>query len=142
VSPKHRRILAIVGTDRTFEPSRHGIEPVWVGACIFCRSPLTIAANGRPISRATIEHIWPQRHGGDNTLTNLALACGTCNRGKGGRHDHKPKNDPRLLEIVADLRRRRAERWREPPPELAAHVAWARKASGDDDATDGDDDLV
>jgi hypothetical protein len=87
VKAKQRRVLAIVGTDRTFEPSRHGTAAVWVGACIHCRSPLTIAADGRPISAATIEHLWPQRHGGDDALANLALACGQCNRGKGQRHD-------------------------------------------------------
>lgn len=122
---KRRRVLAIVATDRTFEPSRHGTAPVWVGACIHCKSPLTIGADGTPISAATIEHIWPQRHGGDNALANLALACGRCNRGKGQRHDVKNHRDPTLLAIVEALRERRRERWRDPPAALAAHVAWA-----------------
>ena len=126
---KQRRVLAIVATDRTFEPSRHGTTPVWVGACIHCRSPLTIDVDGTPISAATIEHIWPQRHGGGNDLDNLALACGKCNRGKGVRHDVRPKGDPRLREIVDELRRRRQERWREPPAELVSHVEWARSAT-------------
>ncbi len=135
MTAKRRRVLAIVATDSTFERSRHGTQAVWVGACIHCRSPLTIAADGRPVSQATIEHIWPQRHGGDNTLTNLALACGVCNQGK-SRHDTRPKNDPRLAEIVAELRRRRSERWRDPPDELATHVTWAIRAvegEGDND---------
>ena len=123
---KQRRVLAIVATDRTFEPSRHGTTPVWVGACIHCRSPVTVDVHGTPVSAATIEHIWPQRHGGDNDLDNLALACGRCNRGKGQRHDVRPRGDARLLEIVEDLRRRRRERWRDPPDELASHVVWAR----------------
>lgn len=122
---KQRRVLAIVATDRTFEPSRHGTAAVWVGACIHCKSPLTIADDGTPISAATIEHLWPQRHGGDNALANLALACGACNRGKGKRHDTRSKRDPQLLAIVEALRGRRRERWREPPAELAAHVTWA-----------------
>jgi HNH endonuclease len=129
VTAKQRRVLAIVATDRTFEPSRHGTAPVWVGACIHCKSPLTIDADGTPVSAATIEHIWPQRHGGGNDLDNLALACGRCNRGKGARHDVRPKGDARLLEIVEELRRRRRERWREPPAELASHVAWAQGPS-------------
>ncbi len=142
MSGKHRRILAIVGTDRTFEPSRHGTDAAWVGACIHCRSPLTIAASGRPISQATIEHIWPRRHGGDNTLTNLALACGRCNRGKSS-HDQRHRADPRLLAVVAELRRRRTERWREPPPELERHVAWARASAGEVVVEpDDSDDLV
>lgn len=127
---KHRRVLAIVATDKTFEQSRHGTQAVWVGSCIHCRSPLTISADGRPVSEATIEHIWPQRHGGDAALTNIALACGACNRGK-SRHDQRSKHDPKLAEIVAELRRRRTERWREPPAELAPHVAWATGALED-----------
>lgn len=127
---KQRRVLAIVATDRTFEPSRHGTAPVWVGACIHCRSPLTIAADGVPISAATIEHIWPQRHGGDNALANIALACGRCNRGKGKRHDVRNHRDPRLLEIVEALRARRTERWRDPPDALATYVAWAEAHPG------------
>lgn len=133
---KQRRVLAIVATDATFEPSRHGTTPVWVGACIHCKSPLTIRADGKPISAATIEHLWPQRHGGDNRLTNVALACGRCNRTKGARHDTRSKRDPRLLEIVAALVARRRERWREPPPELAAHVAWSLAHDGDDADTE------
>jgi len=141
MSAKRRRILAIVATDRTFEPSRHGTSAVWVGSCIHCKSPLTVAADGRPISQATIEHIWPQRHGGGNDLDNLALACGSCNRGK-SRHDRAHRTDPRLNEIVAELRRRRAERWRDPPAELSRFVAWARRedGGGDPDADDDDPD--
>lgn len=131
---KQRRVLAIVATDATFEPSRHGTAAVWVGACIHCRSPLTIGADGRPISAATIEHLWPQRHGGDDRLSNLALACGQCNRGKGQRHDTRARKDPRLLEIVEALRARRRERWREPPPSLAAHVAWCQRQDPEDPA--------
>lgn len=131
---KQRRVLAIVATDATFEPSRHGTAAVWVGACIHCRSPLTIGADGRPISAATIEHLWPQRHGGDDRLSNLALACGQCNRGKGQRHDTRARNDPRLLEIVEALRARRRERWREPPPSLVAHVDWCQRQDPEDPA--------
>ena len=81
---KQRRVLAIIATDRTFEPSRHGTEPVWVGACIHCRSPLTVDVRGVPVSSATIEHIWPQRHGGGNDLDNVALACGKSTAARAG----------------------------------------------------------
>jgi hypothetical protein len=33
---------------------------------------------------------------------------------RSGRHDHKLETDPRLNEIVAELQRRRKERWRDP----------------------------
>jgi 5-methylcytosine-specific restriction endonuclease McrA len=123
VSAKQRRILAIVATDATFEPARQGDALVWVGKCIFCGRSLSIAADGTPISAATIEHIWPRTHGGDDALANLALACRGCNREKGGRHDTKHRKDARLAEIVDALRAKRAARWREPPAELAAIVA-------------------
>jgi 5-methylcytosine-specific restriction endonuclease McrA len=122
---KQRRVLAIVGTDATFVRAEQGDAIVWVGKCIFCGRPLTIGADGVPRSQATIEHIWPRTHGGDDTLANLALACGACNREKGGRHDTRSRRDARLAEIVAALQARRQARWREPPAELAAHVAWA-----------------
>jgi hypothetical protein len=119
VSSKQERILAIVATDRTFERHLRGDAPVWVGKCIFCNGKLMIAADGTPISRATIEHIWPRVHGGDNTLVNLALACARCNREKGGRHDSGHKDDARFLEIVEALRVRRRTRWREPDEDMA-----------------------
>ena len=65
------------------------------------------------------------RHALRFTSALLALACGTCNRGKGADHDTRSKTDPRLLAVVEDLRRRRDARWRDPPPALAHHVAWA-----------------
>jgi hypothetical protein len=125
---KRRRLLAIVATDATFEPHRRGDQLVWMGKCIFCGRPLTIDADGNPVSRVTIEHIWPRNHGGDDRLENLALACGGCNREKGGRHDVRHRRDPRLLEIVEGLRQRRRDRWRDPPGDLAHHVAWAERS--------------
>jgi hypothetical protein len=128
-SGKQRRILAIVATDSTYELHHRGDQPVWVGKCIFCNRPLSVAADGTPISRVTIEHIWPRNHGGDDSLPNLALACGGCNREKGGRHDVRHRRDARLLEIVEGLRQRRTRRWREPPELLSHHVAWAQRTA-------------
>ncbi|MCE9577780.1 MAG: HNH endonuclease [Deltaproteobacteria bacterium] len=131
---KQRRVLAIVATDATFVRAVQGGAVVWVGKCIFCGRALTIGGDGVPRSAATIEHIWPRTHGGDDGLANLALACGGCNREKGMRHDTKSRMDARLAEIVAALRAKRQERWREPPPELAVHAAWAQRSAAPDDA--------
>ena len=114
MSIKHLRFLAVAATDNTFERATRGGEAVWVGKCIHCGRKLIIADTGAPISRATLEHIWPRNHGGGNAIENLAIACAGCNREKGGRHDHKLETDPRLREIVAELQRRRKERWRDP----------------------------
>jgi 5-methylcytosine-specific restriction endonuclease McrA len=112
-SAKQLRVLAIVATDRTYEPAMLDGERVWVGKCIHCNSKLTIADDGTPISRATIEHIWPRTHGGENDIENIALACAGCNRSK-SHHDRQHKANEKLGEIVEELRRRRADRWRDP----------------------------
>lgn len=120
---KQLRVLAIVATDSTYQPAMLDGARVWVGKCIHCNRKLTIADDGTPISRATIEHIWPRTHGGANDLANIALACAGCNRSK-SRHDRQHIRDERLAEIVEELRRRRTERWRDPEEVgLAARVA-------------------
>ena len=66
MSVKQLRVLAIVATDSTYEPAVLDGKRVWVGKCIHCNRKLTIADDGTPLSRATIEHIWPRNHGGAN----------------------------------------------------------------------------
>ncbi len=139
MSIKHLRILGIVATDRTFAPATLDGAKVWVGKCIHCSAKLVIRDDGRPLGAATIEHIWPQSQGGDDQLVNLALACDRCNREKGTRHDHKPGNDPRLAEIVETLRRRRAERWRDPSEVgLAARLEPLTRNASEQEPDDGE----
>lgn len=114
MSRKPLLVLGIVATDRTFSPVMLDGARAWVGKCIHCSAKLVVRDDGQSKGVATIEHIWPQNLGGTNELRNLALACARCNREKGQRHDHKHAKDPRLLEIVEQLRTKRAERWREP----------------------------
>ena len=114
---KRRRILSIVATDSTFARATvRGGGEVWVGKCIHCNRKLTVAANGEPIGHATIEHIIPRTHGGDDQLENLALACARCNPEKGVRHDVRRADDPKLTAVVERLQHRRRERWRDPVP--------------------------
>lgn len=134
VSAKALRMLAVVATDRTFEPTTLDGRRAWVGKCLFCGRRLVIRDDGAPASHATLEHIWPRNHGGTDDVANLALACGGCNREKGSRHDARRRDDPRLLEVVAALRARRAERWRAPLAALAGRIAPVMTAAGDDDA--------
>lgn len=42
-------------------------------ACIYCGKELFY-------EEATIEHITPLRDGGNNSITNFAIACKSCNR--------------------------------------------------------------
>jgi len=113
-SSKRRRILDIVATDATFERTEYRGREVWLGKCLHCNAHLLVGLDGEPISRATIEHIIPQAHGGTDALENLALACARCNQGKGKRHDPHYPRDARAQELVTRLQARRRERWREP----------------------------
>jgi 5-methylcytosine-specific restriction endonuclease McrA len=44
--------------------------------CAYCGRAL---GTGEPFSRPTLEHIVPLSRGGGNGLSNLVLACKTCN---------------------------------------------------------------
>lgn len=111
---KRRRILDIVATDNTFARSEQRGQTVWVGKCIHCNRRLVIDEDGTPLGQATIEHILPRNHGGNDEVENLALACAGCNFEKGRRHDIRRASDPRLMEIVDRLREIRRKRWRDP----------------------------
>ena len=112
MSRKHLLLLAAAVTDATFEKTTLDGQAVWVGRCIHCGKKLVVRDDGRAMGEATLEHVWPETQGGTDAVDNLAVACAGCNREKGSRHDHK--GGQRLDEIVAKLRERRAERWRDP----------------------------
>ena len=116
---RHELILAIVASDNTFFPHyadgpKRGAA-TWVGRCIHCRAKLYVGARGDVDRSVTIEHIYPQHLGGQDTPENLALACARCNQLKGRRLDPLGAQDARLLAVVEALRQQRRERWREPP---------------------------
>ena len=107
---KRRLLLRVAETDRTFEIKELDGEAVLQGKCIHCGRKLTLAADGRPLNGATLEHIVPKNHGGTDAIENLAIACARCNAEKGLRHDHKSPDDPKLREVVERLQARRRER--------------------------------
>jgi hypothetical protein len=113
VSRKHLLLLAAAVTDSTFERTVVDGDVAWVGKCLHCGRKLVVRDDGRAMGQATLEHVWPQTQGGSDAVTNLAVACNRCNREKGSRHDHGKHNE-RLDEVVAVLRERRRERWRDP----------------------------
>lgn len=112
---KRRLVLAVVATDTTFVPAEQG---GFIGRCLHCNAHLWIREDGEPVSRATLEHIVPQHHGGTDALRNLGLACARCNHGKGARHDRRRRDDPKLVALIESLQRKRDERWRDPPDDL------------------------
>lgn len=54
--------------------------------CEYCRAPESVAGYA-----FHIEHIRPRNHGGNDNLSNYALSCMPCNRGK---WDHLTGEDP------------------------------------------------
>ncbi len=117
----HRLLLWCAATDRTFTETRVDGVQALVGKCIHCNRKLVLDWSGQPLSNATLEHILPRHHGGTDDLENLAIACDRCNAQKGYRHDCQRSDDPRLLHVVATLRQRRHDRWREPLSGLTLH---------------------
>jgi hypothetical protein len=113
VSRKHLLLLAAAVTDATFQRTLVDGQAAWVGKCLHCGRRLVVRDDGRAMGQATLEHMWPQSQGGNDAVENLAVACNGCNREKGSRHDHG-KRASRLDEVVAVLRERRRERWRDP----------------------------
>lgn len=112
MSRRHLLLLAAAVTDATFDRTQLDGRSVWVGKCLHCGSKLVIGDDGRSLGEATLEHIFPEAQGGTNEVTNLAVACGRCNREKGKRHDHT--KGEALDKLVAALRAKRMERWRDP----------------------------
>lgn len=112
MSRRHLLLLAAAVTDSTFERATLDGRRVWIGKCVHCSSKLVVADDGRSLGEATLEHVWPEAQGGTNAVENLAVACARCNREKGTRHDHR--GGQRLEQVVAVLKARRLERWRDP----------------------------
>lgn len=113
-SRTQRIILDIIATDKTFDLTTFRSENVWVGKCIQCNRNLIINEHGKPISKATIEHIIPITHGGTDDIQNLAIACAGCNNLKGRTLDIKKRGHPQLEKVIASLQEKRNKRWRTP----------------------------
>ncbi len=113
-SARQRLVLATVASDDTFETVELHGRVVWAGKCIHCNRRLLVSTDGALLGTASVEHIVPKTHGGTDHLENVALACAACNGEKGVRHDHRRRDDPKLVAMIERLQRRRRERWRPP----------------------------
>lgn len=80
------------------------------GYCEYCLSPADFATES-----FSIEHIIPLAEGGDNALSNLALACQGCN---GHKHSKVAAPDP-LDGTSIPLYHPRKQLWRE-------HFSWSK----------------
>lgn len=84
--------------------------------------------DGEALGHATLEHVVPQAWFGKRAAAaltaevgddaddprNLAVACASCNHGKGVRHDARGPSDERARTVVWQLLEHRLARWREP----------------------------
>ncbi|MGP3913708.1 RNA-guided endonuclease IscB [Nonomuraea sp. 10N515B] len=98
----------------------------WGRACAYC------GASGVPLN---IDHVHPRSRGGSDRLSNLTLACVSCNQAKGTQPvedflAHKPKLLAKILaQVKAPLRDAAAVQstrwalWRELDARLPTHVA-------------------
>jgi 5-methylcytosine-specific restriction endonuclease McrA len=71
--------------------------------CEYCR----IRQQHVPYARLQVEHVRPKKHGGDDSLENLALACNRCNLSKG---PNLSGIDPAAGDVVV-LFNPRVQRW-------------------------------
>lgn len=110
---RSRQILAIVRTDSTFGLALWRAEEVWLGRCLMCNAGVMASQRGSLLEGATLEHILPRHHGGDDAAGNLAIACRRCNNSKGVRIDNLRRDDPRRREVTLALLERRRQRWRD-----------------------------
>lgn len=104
-----------VATDKTW--TRIGER--WMGKCIHCNRKITLSLDGVSEGGATLEHIVPRHHGGNNHLDNLSIACGRCNHQKGRKLDILKRDDPRLMKVIERLKSVKAARLRPPVQALA-----------------------
>lgn len=123
--PALRRLfLCALSTDS--EAQLRGGE--WETRCLHCRRRLFVLDNGDALGNATLEHVVPQAWFGKrnaaalintvgndaNDPRNLAIACASCNHGKGVSHDASGPNDERAMAVIGQLLAKRLSRWRDP----------------------------
>lgn len=106
--------LQIAKTDNTFSRVHLRGQEAWVGKCLHCGAKVVVTVAGKLLPPATIEHILPKHHGGDDSLPNVGIACRKCNNEKGVHLDRLPKTHPRLVAMIQHLSEVRQKRWREP----------------------------
>lgn len=58
--------------------------------------------------RLTLDHLVPKSKGGTNRLTNLGLACATCNSRKGSMSEQEFMREPRLIRRRASIAQEKA----------------------------------
>ncbi len=85
------------GTLAGYESREYLLEK-WGRECAYC------GAKNTPLQ---IEHIHPKAQGGSNRLSNLALACDSCNKKKGAQdvHTFLAQDTHRLARILAQAKR-------------------------------------
>lgn len=68
--------------------------------CEYCQ----LHADDSPLARLQIDHIVPQKHGGETDLQNLALACVDCNLHKGSNLTGIDPETGQIVELFSPRR--------------------------------------
>jgi 5-methylcytosine-specific restriction endonuclease McrA len=68
--------------------------------CEYCRIP----QDAEPLARFHVEHVIARKHGGDDDLANLALACHHCNLHKGSNLSGIDPQDGRIVRLYPPRR--------------------------------------
>jgi len=87
------------------EARRESVRKRARGRCEYCH----LRQADAPFVKHHIEHVVPRQHGGDDDLSNLALACYRCNKFKG---PNLSAFDPRTDRMIRLFNPRR-QRWRD-----------------------------
>ena len=67
---------------------RNSIYKFQNGLCFWCKQPMVLAVGAKHNHNpniATLDHVVPRSHGGNDELTNLVVACNKCNQEKGNK---------------------------------------------------------
>ncbi|HKU38409.1 MAG TPA: HNH endonuclease [Polyangiales bacterium] len=113
MASRTRRLLrAAAESDTTFELVASRGREYLVGKCIHCATRVTVPLDPDEPAHATLEHIVPKNHGGDDAPENLCVACRRCNHAKGRQLDRRRADDATLARVIDTLQVRRRERLR------------------------------
>jgi hypothetical protein len=94
----------IFNIDRAFVPhmplpSKHGVYQRDGGTCAYCGKSILL-------EQATLDHVIPQRLGGEDTWENLVTCCARCNQRKGGRTPEQARMELRVQPRIPKVRLR------------------------------------
>lgn len=90
--------------------------------CEYCR----VRQEQVPYARLQVEHVRPRKHGGDDTLANLALACDRCNYSKGPNLSGVDSEDGSIVALFNPRKQRWEDHFIQRGPLIVGRTATGR----------------